>query len=471
MLLPKKHEVRKPTKTLSGVTPIAVMVKPRPCPHGKCRYCPSLDVPQSYTPRSPPVIRAKILKYNSYEQILSRLKAFRLMNHPTDKIELIVMGGTFLSYPVKYQYDFIKGCYDGLNGKVSKTLEQAKKLNEKAQHRCIALCIETRPDYCSEKDIKRMLDFGATRVELGVQAIDDKIYKIVDRGHSVKDVVEATARLKNSGFKIGYHMMPGLPGSNFKKDLQMFKEIFKNPNFKPDQIKIYPCQVIKGSLIESDYKKGKYKPYNLQQTHKFLIEAFKIIPEYCRVMRVMREIPPEFLIAGTTRISLRKDVEEELRKSHVRIKEIRFREIGFAQQYKKKINTDIKIKKIEYNASNGKEVFIQAVNKDGVLFGLVRLRIPNSQKDVFIGDLKGCALIRELHVYGKAVGIGKKGRNKLEQHRGVGKVLMGLAEDYVNSLGNKDIQKVAVISGVGVRDYYRKLGYKLGGDYMIRKIK
>ncbi len=474
--MPEKNEIRKPTKTLSGVTPIAVVVEPRKCLHGTCTYCPSLNVPQSYTPKSPPIIRAQILNYNPYEQIISRLKAFGLMNHPTDKIELIVMGGTFLSYPAKYQDNFIKRCYDALNNQVSKNLEEAKKLNETAKHRCVALCIETRPDFCSEKEIKKLLEFGVTRIELGVQAIDDEIYRKVNRGHKVKDVIEATKRLKNSGFKIGYHMMPGLPGSNFEKDIEMFKEIFSNSDFKPDQIKIYPCQVIKGAVLEKDYQKGKYKPYDMEQTKKLLVEIFKIVPEYCRVMRVMRELPPEYIIAGTTRISLRKDVEEELRKDKIKINEIRFREIGFAQQQFKKINEDIRIRTIEYEANNGKEIFIQAVNKDNILFGLLRLRIPFSQKEIFIKELKNSALIRELHVYGKSLEIGKKASSFLEQHHGIGKMLMKCAEDYVcefklKGKDNKEnIEKIAVISGVGVRDYYRKLGYELKGSYMIKRV-
>jgi len=448
MKLPKKGEIRKPTKTISGVTPIAVMVKPRPCAHGVCRYCPMLEVPQSYTPKSPPVIRAKMLNYSAYEQILSRLKAFKLMNHPTDKIELIVMGGTFLSYPLDYQYNFIKGCYDALNGRVSKTLETAKKLNEKAKHRCVALCIETRPDFASEEDIKRCLEFGATRVELGVQVLDDKIYKKINRGHTLKDVIDATARLKQAGFKVGYHMMPGLPGATMKKDLEMFKELFSNESFKPDQLKIYPC-----------------KPYNFEQTKSLLTEIFKIIPEYCRVMRVMREIPPEFLIAGTIRIDLRKDVEFDLRNSKSDIKEIRFREIGFAKSEEKE-DDKISIKETEYSASKGTEYFLQAVNKNNILFGLLRLRINNNINNNFIKELKDCAIVREIHVYGKALALGKKSKSA-GQHKGIGKMLMQCAEEIAKQ---NSIKKVAVISGVGVREYYRKLGYKLKGSYMIKRI-
>jgi elongator complex protein 3 len=463
MKLPLMHEVRKPSKTLAGVTPIAVMTHPRKCEHGTCIYCPSLNVPQSYTPLSPPVIRAKMLNYDPYKQVQARLKAFKLMNHPTNKIELIVMGGTFLEFPKEYKIDFIKRCYDTLNEKDSSSLEEAKKLNETAEHRCVALCIETRPDTCSEKQIKELLEYGATRVELGVQMPDDKIYKLVKRGHSVKQVIEATARLKDSGFKVGYHIMPGLPGSNPKNDMKLFKKIFSSQEFKPDQLKIYPTQVLKGACLEQWYKQGKYKPYTKEQTEKIIISMLKIVPEYCRVMRIMREIPPNYLIAGTTRIDLRKDIELYLRQNKIKLNEIRFREIGFAMRDLKQgsINSDLKLKKTEYKASKGTEFFMQVINKDNILFGLLRLRFPHK---TFIPELKDCALVREIHVYGQTVPIGEKGEI---QHRGIGKSLMQKAENIAKQKGFK---RIAVISGVGVREYYRKLGYKLEGSYMIKEI-
>lgn len=449
---------RKPTKTISGVTPIAVVVKPMKCKHGTCLYCPSLNVPQSYTPKSPAIMRALSLKYNPYKQVKARINAFKAMKHPTDKIELIILGGTFLSYPLNYQYDFIKACYDALNGKKSKTLEQAKKLNEKAKHRCVALCIETRPDVCGDSEIKRMLEFGCTRVELGVQAIDDKIYKKVRRGHKVKDVIDATKKLKDAGFKVGYHLMPGLPGSSFKKDIEMFKEIFSNENFRPDQLKIYPCQVIRGSELEKLYEKGKYCPYSLQELISLLIEFKKIVPRYCRIMRVMREIPPEFLVAGTKRIDLRKIVAEKMKKQGLRCQCIRCREIGFSLLKGEKIDKSLKLNKIEYYASNGKEFFIEVINKNDIIFGLIRLRIPNKSKEL---------LVRELHVYGPAVKIGKKEKGKT-QHVGLGRLLMNEAEKIAKA---NNCNKIKVISGVGVREYYRSLGYKLEGPYMVKEIR
>jgi len=460
MLIPKLKEVRKPSKTLAGVTPIAVMCKPRKCKHGTCLYCPSLDVPQSYTPLSPPVIRAKMLNYNPYKQIQARLKAFNLMNHPTDKIELIIMGGTFLSYPTSYQYNFIKECYDALNNRKAKNLQEAKKLNEKTNHRCVALCIETRPDVCSEKEIFRLLEVGCTRVELGVQCLDDKIYKKINRGHKVKDVIEATRKLKDNGFKVGYHIMPGLPFSNQKKDLKMFRKIFSDENFKPDQLKIYPCQVIKGSKLEKLFRQGKYKPYTKEQTEKLLIEMLKVVPEYCRVMRIMREIPPVYLVAGTIRIDLRKDVELYLKKHNIKLKEIRFREIGFNLRDKKKsekINQKLKLKITKYKASQGNEYFLQIVNKDNILFGLLRLRIIGNKNNKK-------AFVRELHVYGKSLALGEKSNESI-QHRGLGKKLMKEAEKITRK---EKIKKLFVISGVGVRQYYKKLGYKLEKSYMTK---
>ncbi len=453
MLKPKKNEIRKPTKTISGITPVAVMLPPRACKHGTCLYCPSLDVPQSYTPRSPVVMRASEVRYDAYEQIKGRIKAFQAMHHPIEKIELIIMGGTFLEYPKQFQYNFIKRCYDALNEKSSKTLQQAQKLNEAAKHRCVALCIETRPDECIHY-IKRMREFGVTRVELGVQIPDNKIYKKIKRGHGVKEVINATRELRDAGFKIGYHIMPGLPGSNMEKDLVLFKKLFSDERFKPDQLKIYPCQVIKGSGLEKEFWKGKYKSYTKEQIERLLKKMLEIVPRYCRIMRIMREIPPDYLVSGTTKIDLRRDIEEELRRNGKRIKEIRFREVGFVIMQDKEVDTNTLLKITKYQASLGKEYFLEIVNKDDILFGLLRLRI-----------IKEKSIVRELHVYGQSLNLGEKG--KVSQHIGLGKLLMKKAEEISKK---EKAKKIFVISGVGVRDYYRKLGYILEDTYMVKKL-
>jgi elongator complex protein 3 len=460
MKKPLNNEIRKPTKTISGITPIAVMLPPRKCNHGLCTFCPSFNVPQSYTPKSPVVLRASELNYDAFKQVQARIKAFELMNHPTQKIELIIMGGTFLEYDKNFQYRFIKECYDALNEKISKNLEESQKLNESSKHRCVALCIETRPDVCIGF-IDRMREFGVTRVELGVQAIDDRIYKITKRGHNVEDVIKSTKALKNAGFKVGYHIMPGLPGTNLKKDLRMFKKIFSNQKFRPDQLKIYPCEVLKNSELEQDYLKGKYLPYTKEEIQTLLLKMLKIVPRYCRVMRIMREIPPEYIVAGTTKIDLRKDVENLLRKNKQKIKEIRFREIGFNQ--KEMDFASLRLNITKYKASDGKEYFLEIVDKNDILYGLLRLRIFNE-------DNEDRAYVRELHVYGKSLNFNEINLNLSKnsaQHGGIGKFLIKQSEKI--ALKNK-VKYLKIISGVGVRKYYEKLGYFLDKTYMVKKL-
>ena len=461
----KPGKKRKPTKTISGVAPLAVMLPPRKCDHGTCLYCPSFNAPQSYTPESPAVLRAKECNYDPIKQINARLKAFHYMRHPTEKIELIIMGGTFLSYPKEFQRNFIKKCYDALNQQKSKTLAEAKKLNETTRHRCTALCIETRPDVITDSQVQDILEYGATRVELGVQAIDDEIYKKVNRGHTVQDVIDATTRLKKAGFKIGYHLMPGIPGSNPKKDIKMFKKIFKSEDFKPDQIKIYPCQVLKGAGIENLYYGGEYIPYDKETTAKLIIEMLKLTPRYTRIMRIMREIPPHYLVAGIKNIDMRHDIEKNIDRSKSKINEIRFREIGFAVRSLRKINTKLKLKTTKYKASGGTEYFIEVINKDNILFGLLRLRLDKSNAKY---QMSNTATVRELHVYGQALNITKT-NDKASQHQGLGKQLMQKAEKIAKKKRYKNIR---VISGIGVREYYKKLGYAIDNQkiYMEKQL-
>jgi elongator complex protein 3 len=385
------------------------------------------------------------------------------MGHPTDKVEVIVMGGTFLSYPAEFQYSFVKGIYDALNDSVSIDLSGAKSVNEGSKtNRCVALCVETRPDWSKKKEIRNMLDFGATRCELGVQILDDEIYALINRGHTVEDVVEATQQLKDAGFKVGYHAMPGLPGSNFEKDISKFEMMFSDQRFRPDQIKLYPCQVIKGSALEQWHKEGKYKPYGDAEIFEVLIETMSRVPHYCRVMRVLREIPPQYLEAGTLRIDMRDSVEAEMEKRGKKCRCIRCREIGFALRNKIDVVDDIKLDRHDYDASGGKEIFLSMVNSQNLLFAICRLRIPN--EPWIEGITKDTLLVRELHVYGPEA---KMGENSFEkwQHRGFGKALMLEAERIAGDLGMK---KIAVISGVGVRNYYKGLGYVLEGHYMVK---
>ncbi len=446
-----KEAPKKPVRSVSGVTPLTVVLKPRKCDHGTCIYCPGGEhVPQSYTDKSPAIMRALALKFDPKEQVLNRLKVLTKMGHPTDKIEIIVLGGTFLQYELDYQYEFIKGCFDALNGKPSKDLEEAKKINETAKHRCVALCIENRPDNCSNEEIKRMLEFGCTRVEIGVQIPDDEIYKKINRGHTVQDVIDATKRLKNVGFKVGYHYMPGLPHSTKEKDFELFKKLFSSEDFRPDQLKIYPCQIVDDSPLAKTHEILKFKPYTTEETKDFLRKAIPLIPEYCRIMRIMREIPKEKMLGSEPiKLDIRKDIEENLKKQGIKINEIRMREVGFNQLNNSK-NT-LKLKTIEYPASEGKEYFLEITNQEDVLYGLLRLRLnPEKPEEV---------MVRELHVYGKTLNLEEQGREGItSQHIGLGKQLMFEAEKITKDHSCKIIK---VISGVGVREYYKKLGYKL----------
>lgn len=457
--------MKKPTRSKSGVLPLAVVTMPIDgigCKHN-CIYCPSLDVPKSYTPESPAILRAKALNYDPYKQVKARLKVLRAIGHKTNKIEMIFIGGTFLEMPISYQYSFVKSCYDALNNKIAKNLEKAKKINEKAKNRVVAFCIETRPDVCGKDEIIRMLEFGVTRVELGVQAIDDKILMNVNRGHSCKEIKEATALLRDSCFKVGYHFMPGLPGSSFEKDIEMYKKLWEDENFKPDHIKIYPTQVIKGSKLEILYEKGKYVPYTKSQLIELLIKLKEITPRYCRIMRVMREIPRQWLVAGITNIDLRNEIKKIMNEKGKECKCIRCREVGFKKDKLFDFNlNDLEIKITKYKANKGKEFFIEAVDNDDCLYGLIRLRFPYKP---FIDELKDKALIRELHVYGQSLAIKKTKKNAI-QHKGIGKKLLQTAEQ----IAKQSYDAIAVISGVGARDYYIKQGYKLGNFFMLKKL-
>jgi len=314
-------------------------------------------------------MRAAPLNYDPYKQLTDRLQQLKSMQHPTNKIELIIIGGTFLdpgSCTLDYQYAFIKSCYDAMNEKTSTTLVEAQKLNEQADNRCVALCIETRPDVCEENHIDRMLEFGTTRCELGVQAIDDQLYKNTKRGHNVQAVQTATARLKDAAFKVGYHWMPGLPGSNIDKDLAMYKEIFENPAYKPDHLKIYPTQIMEGTILEQESKKTGWQTYDEETLLQLLIAMKKITPRYCRIMRIMRAVPHKYLREGIKHSDIRKILAEKMHNEGSICQCIRCREIGFNK--KKNINQTLTLKTTTYEASKGKEYFLEHVNDKDTIY-------------------------------------------------------------------------------------------------------
>jgi len=457
-----KQLKKRPIRSLSGVAVVAVLTKPWPCP-GKCLYCPlEKGVPKSYLSGEPAVERAKLLKYNPYEQVKKRIEVLKNNNHPVDKIELIVIGGTWSYLPKKYQTWFIKRCFDGANNSISKDLKTAQKKNETTKHRLIGITLETRPDYINTQELIRMRSLGCTRVEIGVQAIDDQILKLNTRGHKTTETIEATRLLKDAGFKICYHFMPGLYGSSPQKDLTMFKKLFTSQDFQPDMLKIYPCVVTKGSKLYGMYKNKKYKPYTDKQLMTLLIKMKLIVPEYIRINRLIRDIPAYQIQGGSKISNLREFIQKRMKKENKTCSCIRCREIK-----NEPINIkNIKLKKQKYNASQGQEIFLSFKDvKQNKIAAFLRLRLPKENNQTLPG-LKNAAIIRELHTYGQLVEI-KKTNKKAVQHLGLGKKLMAEAEKIAKEQGYK---KIAVISGIGVRNYYRHLGYRLKNTYLFKNL-
>ncbi|MDO8646890.1 MAG: tRNA uridine(34) 5-carboxymethylaminomethyl modification radical SAM/GNAT enzyme Elp3 [Candidatus Diapherotrites archaeon] len=452
-LLEMKH-----VKSISGIVAVALMPKPQKCP-GKCIYCPNSlvdeETPKSYTGREPATLRALQAKFNARKQIQGRIKQLEEMGHSAEKIELIIMGGTFPAAPFNFQKKFMLDCFNAVNWKNSKSLKAAKKNAEHSIHRIVGLTFETRPDYCGKTEIDRMLDFGATRVELGVQTVFDDLYKKLNRGHTVKDVVQATQLLKDSALKINYHLMPGLPYSNFKKDLLAFKKVFSEQEFRPDMAKIYPCLVMKGTRLYNLWKRGDFEPFDDEKAVEFIVKAKRFFPKWVRVMRIQRDIPTQFIEAGVKSSNIRQLVHKRLAELGEKCGCIRCREIGLAEYLKSKTPAfeKLHVERIDYNASNGKEIFLSMEDDAENLYGFLRLRKPF---EPFRKELQDSALVRELHVYGTALGIGKKNPAKI-QHFGIGKKLLSEAEEIARQeLG---FGKLSVISGIGVKEYYRKQGY------------
>jgi elongator complex protein 3 len=462
----------RPIRSLSGIVNISVLTKPYPCP-GKCVFCPiEKGIPKSYLSGEPAVERAKRLKFDPYLQVKKRIEMLKSEGHQTDKIELRIVGGTWSFYPRNYQIWFVKRCFDACNEKLSKDLKKTQKLNERAKHRVVGLSIETRPDFINEKEIKWLRKLGVTMVELGVQSIYDDVLKLNLRGHLAKEIILATKLLKDAGFKVLYQMMPNLPGSNLKKDEKMFEELFKNPDFQPDLLKIYPCALLKEAPLYKWWEKGKYKPYSEKQLINLLKSIKKKIPYYVRIQRITRDIPSPKIIEGGAKISnLRQILAELMKKEGWQCHCIRCREVREKYNLKEKVY----LFREDYYASGGKEIFLSFENKNRTkLYSLLRLRLPsfvfNKKENKILSifpSLKESAIIREIHTFGELVPIGSK--KLAPQHRGLGKKLIKEAEKIVKK--EFGLNKIAVISGVGARQYWQKFGYKLKDTYMVKSLK
>jgi len=525
----KNALIMKPTRTASGVAVCAVMTPPSKCPHGKCLMCPGGlesffgDVPQSYTGHEPATKRAIRNDYDPYLQVFNRLEQYSLMGHNFGKVELIIMGGTFPAQPKEFQNQFITYTLKALNDfshqffrkgifnikkfkkffilpceksdsnratilkakilalkqlKGEANLLREQKRNEKSNIRCVGLTIETRPDYGFFEHGKEMLRLGCTRIELGVQTTSDLSLKTMERGHTLSDSIKSIRELKDLGFKLNFHIMPGLIGSSKKKDIEMIKELFKNPDFRPDMLKIYPCMVTEGTKLYELYKKGEYTPLSTKEACEIITKIYPEIPYYCRIMRIQRDIPTQNIVAGVDMTNLRQYIFESLKNEGTfnSIKEIRHREAG-------RIRSDLPTKLFieKYTASKGIEFFISIESIDRkVLYGFCRLRLPHENLALSCVDVKEkqskspyekdvsnkkIALVRELHVYGTAINIGGIGEI---QHKGYGKQLLKKAEEIAKESRAK---KILVISGIGVREYYKKLGYRKHKTYMAKNLK
>lgn len=465
---------RKTTRTISGVTVIAVMTKPYPCPQPEpCAYCPggpTYNSPQSYTGHEPAAMRGKQNNYDPYLQVQSRIEQLTAIGHEVDKIELIIMGGTFPATPIDYQTWFIQRCLDAITNKQSATLAEAKYNAENSRIRNVGITVETRPDWAKQTHINTMLDMGVTRIELGVQNPNDEIYRLVGRTHTVADVKEATQTAKDTGLKVVYHLMPGIPGSNPDKDLAAFKQVFTNPDFKPDMLKIYPCLVMDNTKTFDWNQKGIYKPYSTEEATNLIAEVKKIIPPWIRVMRVQRDIPAHLIVAGVKKSNLRQLVHEKLKSQDQKCHCIRCREIGHHKPFDNRtLNSDeIEIVTTQYEASEGQEFFISAEHLEtDTLIGYLRLRIPSTETfrpEILVTP---SAIVRELHVYGPLVPVGKHSA-KAWQHKGFGGILLTEAERIARE--EFGLKKILVISALGTKKYYKRFGYEHDGVYVSKSL-
>ena len=499
--------IKKPAKTASGVAVVAVMPKPFACPHGRCTYCPGgpeYNTPNSYTGAEPPAMDAISNGYDPVPQIRAKLEHLDALGHDTSKTEVVIVGGTFLFMPAGYRYGFVKSCYDALNGVESATLGDAQLFNERAAVRNVGLTIETKPDHCKAPHIDDMLEYGVTRVEIGLQSLRDSVYEAVNRGHTYADVVESFQLAKDAGYKIAAHMMPGLPTMTPDDDIADFARLYDDPDLRPDMLKIYPSLVIRGTGLYDEYVRGRYTPYSDQDMIRVLAEAKRKIPKWVRIMRVQREIPPSHIVAGPKRGNLRQLVRRRLAEQGTPCRCIRCREAGIAVDWTSGRNDadgdsggasasgpadatgrravdagDLRLDVVRYESSGGREAFISYEDGSERIYGFVRLRRPSP--DAHRPELSGgkhVCMVRELHVYGRTVGVGNDPdagspnvctrTGPAIQHMGLGRGLMAAAEDVARS--EFGARRMLVISAVGTRPYYARLGYLRRGPYMSKEL-
>lgn len=469
----------KPVRTASGIAVVAVMCKPHRCPHinmtgNICVYCPGGPdsdfeySTQSYTGYEPTSMRAIRARYNPFLQTRHRVEQLKSLGHSVDKVEFIVMGGTFMALDEEYRDYFIRNLHDALSGHTSSSVEEAVRYSEKSKTKCIGITIETRPDYCLKRHLSSMLTYGCTRLEIGVQSVYEDVARDTNRGHTVKAVCESFQLGKDSGYKVIAHMMPDLPNVDLERDIEQFMEFFENPAFRPDGLKLYPTLVIRGTGLYELWKTGRYKSYPPNTLIDLVARILALVPPWTRVYRVQRDIPMPLVTSGVEHGNLRELALARMRDFGTECRDVRTREVGIQEIHKNVKPYEIELIRRDYVANGGWETFLSYEDPaQDILVGLLRLR--KCSGEVFRPELKGeqCSIVRELHVYGSVVPVNSRDPTKF-QHQGFGTLLMEEAARI--ACEEHGSTKIAVISGVGTRDYYRKLGYELDGPYMSKRL-
>jgi elongator complex protein 3 len=454
----------KPTRTVSGVATVTVLTKPFPCP-GECIFCPTdVRMPKSYLHDEPGAIRAEYHGFDPYFTTLSRLRALRNIGHATDKIELLILGGTWSYYPEDYQAWFVQRCLDALNGVESASLEEAQHLNETATCRNVGLVIETRPDYIDAAEVQRLRRLGVTKVQLGAQSCDDRILELNKRGHTVEQTRQAVTLLRAAGFKIQLHWMPNLLGATPESDRFDYQHLWNDPGLRPDELKIYPNALVREAELVQRFDRGEFIPYTDEELIRLIADCKVATPEYARLNRIIRDIPKDHIVAGSTVSNLREVVKHRLETEGRACRCIRCREVrDEAAHVIDAINS------IGYETRGGREVFLSIDTDTGKLAGFLRLSFPTAEATALTGidELRGVAIIREVHVYGPMVELGRSGGDKA-QHSGLGTQLLHVAEDRAREAG---YDRLAVISAIGTRRYYLKHGFERGELYLIKSCK
>jgi len=506
----------KPIRTASGVAPVTVLTKPYPCP-GQCIFCPNdVRMPKSYLSMEPGAQRATQNAFDPYAQTMSRLKAFHFNGHRLNKIELIILGGTWSSYPRSYQIWFVKRCFDAMNDftgkeafgrpdveldmdfldlddtfhgdKIEKSynkivsgylkekldgklfhqienasyesLEAAHQKNIMSKHRCVGLVVETRPDEISEAELVHIRKLGGTKIQIGIQSLNDKILQLNKRGHTVKRTRKAIALIREAGFKIHAHWMPNLYGATVNSDIEEFEHMFGDQDFRPDELKVYPCSLIESAELMTKYREGSWLPYTFEDLVDIMENVLPQVPEYCRVTRVIRDIPSHDIVVGNKLSNFRELATKRLKAQENSLRDIRSREIRTDKVHADDLTCD----EIVYETSIGEEHFLQFVTTENRIVGFLRLSLP--KKPVFLEEISNHAMIRELHVYGPVVQFGSTGDNK-PQHVGLGTKLIERSVEIARDAGFK---KLSVISAIGTKGYYSKQGFEDGPLYMHRSL-